>query len=1537
MKHYTIYKRNGEEREVVWSENDLRPASMNALPDLKYKGEWMGESMVILNVRCAVPIDFETGDYVLYRGEKYVLQNSPTVVKKARRGTHGDGFTYDGLKFSSLSSELADIRMLDKVIDDNGVHYTSLPNFSFFCHDIDDLADRLSVNANRNYDAASGTSADYWFFVTPSWNRVQQRTPQGLQTAAYAEWSKYFGGGRPTAQDDEKTEQNVSVNNQSVWGVMKEINNTFGLHFFTKNRVVVIGAVGIPTRDIFKYGKGNGLYEIKRSVDDNQALVTKLMAYGSDKNMPTRYYANIGYRTFATITSVDYTRGGEDPVVMCTVDLSGSVDYFTDPEPTENFWRVVVECGGSPYVCNMARNDTSWQVQVYVNGGGSAAYQDLTSKFVTGAKVYFLSGVNAGMFSSGHRETLTDDTLPNNMEIGHLMLPGFPTKSLYEWVKSNGGTNCNDATGKATWRGHTAYFSKDRLSPYILSENYASLGIREGTVIFDGSDGNDEIYPTIEGSGLDTIVAAEMITDNGVYEDGEKVKNFTITLPDFGSDFDLKSLLTGGSKISMKNGYCGGREFDIKSAVKKDGHWVCTCERDYDNAVKLWFPYSHAVSLGEEAVANGPYQVCAGDKYVLTGIEMTKTYVDLNAVKLLEASLEFLDKNCQPRFVYTPEVDELFMARQHDAAVASRSGNNPFQSYYETLKEGDLMLFQDADLNIDGSVYIESLEITEYGNGQIPSYKVVLRNDKQVGTIERMQEKLSSLSSTNGGSGGMDIPAIRSLIEAYGGDMFLSKHHDDIAEGTLLLQKDLIVKGEVSTDTIHSDNFIEGLLSGAGWGIWNDPTGVSTAEVDKLLVRMKAVFQELEIKKKTFTAGDVGFSDAANKLLLVIPLDASGQPTTGAATAYRCCWLMKDGEEAVDNLWSVDDQARCQTFNIKSGVYTNVSNRYYWRKVLEVGEGFEYDGVSYNYIDLAASESGTYKGVAFTKGCQSGVDNDIPAAQDDVIQLGNQDNDKPERQNFTEIIVNGTDAPAIKQYQGVNDYTLSEKLVRGDYYDPIKKTYRSVVYGDFYAGDKTREGGYAEYDKATNTFSVKGKLEVGSTLDDGREVNDLGLQQGNLLRNSGFTGDYESEEVSDNDMVNSDTVVYSDPFDYWDASGCTAIDEPLSASGKAAIIGTLEQTIVGGLTVGEWYMVSFRGRNGIVTVTVGGETVRFDLTGELARYDHPFICTADTIFHMEGNGSEVTELQLMVGTMPSEWHASSTDNDGALAEYYANDYLRKAITEASTTINGGLILSQILKVGNYRYNPVTRKYAMSEETGGMSGAYNDEKSPFLWGGGSMEQAIYTIMKYAANPAYQPTDQEVSRMAKFVVTHGGRAILNDIILRGYIYAIGGVFSGTIQAAGGVFSGFVEKKKLIITEKNVGQYTSSGSFGQRCLNVKKSGTWIEFRDLSDGIDIQLPFLYYNVLTYTEQDREEARSIIGNTVILHNMSNQNVLLSGNYKQVSGTSAVSFSIGPKQIATLTCKMEKHQGQGQCDEDIYWEYILANSHENVPSNNISE
>jgi hypothetical protein len=181
------------------------------------------------------------------------------------------------------------------------------------------------------------------------------------------------------------------------------------------------------------------------------------------------------------------------------------------------------------------------------------------------------------------------------------------------------------------------------------------------------------------------------------------------------------------------------------------------------------------------------------------------------------------------------------------------------------------------------------------------------------------------------------------------------------------------------------------------------------------------------------------------------------------------------------------------------------------------------------------------------------------------------------------------------------------------------------------------------------------------------------------------------------------------------------------------------------------------------------------------RIDFPFqASTTDGVVRFSGT-AKVCEIMLTAGNLPTEWHKASTDNDKSMAEFFGLDYLRKAITDATTNIIGGLVMTQILKVGNYRDG------RMTEETGGMSGAYNDDKSPFLWGGGTMEDAIYTIMKYAKNPAYQPTDAEVAKMAKFVVTHGGRAILNDIVLRGYIYALGGVFNGTIHAKAGEFEG------------------------------------------------------------------------------------------------------------------------------------------------------
>lgn len=202
----------------------------------------------------------------------------------------------------------------------------------------------------------------------------------------------------------------------------------------------------------------------------------------------------------------------------------------------------------------------------------------------------------------------------------------------------------------------------------------------------------------------------------------------------------------------------------------------------------------------------------------------------------------------------------------------------------------------------------------------------------------------------------------------------------------------------------------------------------------------------------------------------------------------------------------------------------------------------------------------------------------------------------------------------------------------------------------------------------------------------------------------------------------------------------------------------------------------------------------------LDTYDVPFVCGDSESGLTITASTEVTlmELRLNEGNLPMSWSQNYNDGNRVMAAVNAYKYISDAIRNGSTDIIGGLILSQIIKVGNYRDK------VMTEETGGMSGAYLDDNSPFLWGGGDMADAIYTIMKYADNPSYEATEEEISNMAHFVVTHGGRAILNDVILRGYIYALGGYFKGKITAESGEITGDV-----VIGDKNNAYFLLSPS--------------------------------------------------------------------------------------------------------------------------------
>lgn len=213
------------------------------------------------------------------------------------------------------------------------------------------------------------------------------------------------------------------------------------------------------------------------------------------------------------------------------------------------------------------------------------------------------------------------------------------------------------------------------------------------------------------------------------------------------------------------------------------------------------------------------------------------------------------------------------------------------------------------------------------------------------------------------------------------------------------MEKNLHVENTVTAGTVKSDLLLSSLFSsgplGSGYVVKIDPvTGHSYIEVDELFVRIKAMFTELEIRKLSYSGGNYIFSAAGIKCTDIEEHD----------NFWRCYFLADNGEVAIENLFREDDQVRFQEFNIKSGVYHNVSNRYYWRLCVGVGD---------NYIDLSKTDCDPIS--------------DAPQKGDSMVQLGNRTN--VSRQNAITLSVYGDDAPSIHQYAGINSYSLQGKEV----------------------------------------------------------------------------------------------------------------------------------------------------------------------------------------------------------------------------------------------------------------------------------------------------------------------------------------------------------------------------------------------------------------------------------------------------------------------------------------------------------------------------
>ena len=669
---------------------------------------------------------------------------------------------------------------------------------------------------------------------------------------------------------------------------------------------------------------------------------------------------------------------------------------------------------------------------------------------------------------------------------------------------------------------------------YEFVNLYKKGNPHQGTVTFDG------IKPTIKG-----IVNAEgqlfgEIADVAFDKEDSDVKDsdgnyihsyFYIKLHkfngDFGFDLFAHALASESAKINLiKSNGCPACSFVIYNKPSADNSKYYNCvsvdengnlkqvrtdKNDYifanasdayednlnqDSTQKeLWIAVQKDTSTLGIVMPNASagFKPQKGDLFVITGIKPPKVLVTAAEKRLDDALVKHMSENNTDQFNYSVKFSRIFLQENPDfASKLNENAKLSIQIQGDYDNDGNLISHKVFVSNY--SVKVDNDELAEVEIELVNLLEVTKSDTKQI--IDAVKgEAVKSLSSIVCSSNANSFNA------SIADKMYLSKLNDDTAKGTITWEK--------------IQNLLSGLLVGnfnsENGGSWTpDTEGRSRLITDYLEVRMKAIFEELVIKKTSTISGKEIISPAGGVVAHKVE-EVTVTYNNVSQKAYRCYFLAEQEGDAVDNDFAIGDQVRSESFNVRKGTYHKVGNHFYWRLVIgRDEEPVELEGKKYHYIDLSDTDCATAS--------------DVPANGDVLNQCGNRTD--VERQNCLIFSAVDTYSPSISLYHGINSYSFANK----EYveYGVNKQTNKAFfnVYGDMYVGDRpTKENGYEgssyiKYDSATKQVSVKGKISAKSTVD-GKELSQYikensakGLteeQVNNLIKNSQVIADLQNQ------------------------------------------------------------------------------------------------------------------------------------------------------------------------------------------------------------------------------------------------------------------------------------------------------------------------------------------------------------------------------------------------------------------------------------------
>ena len=659
---------------------------------------------------------------------------------------------------------------------------------------------------------------------------------------------------------------------------------------------------------------------------------------------------------------------------------------------------------------------------------------------------------------------------------------------------------------------------------FELKNGYIQVGgLREDQYV-EGVTTNDDIYPrnlikTSKVTSYEKDVEDESTPEEGDYikRTFYRVNSLTIVNDDGEKTGDMafrKAYILSGKNLHIvfQSGSLNGMDFECE--FNPDGVPEILLDDDGNPIFKDGKEQINPKSQVFEIVANEDYgrflpdttlHPKDGDTFVLYNWNSTKlgdALVTSASNELLADAIKNLKKSVIDPTTYTCTAEDNYSynhGRGNLHGVGDRV-NLYNKGYGDGYRSSRVIGYEfSLDIPFDGAKYYV---------GEKPSYS---RLNAMESKIEELIYNGQSYLNGNGGSG-RSIYIIKSYdsITPTDYNVFSAKAVD---EQRLNKTKDDTAKGTITWEKVQK--LVSGLLVGnfnnENGGSWTpDAEGRSHLITDYLEVRMKAIFEELVIKKTSTIGGKEIISPTGGVVAHKVEV-VTVTYNNVSQKAYRCYFLAEQEGDAVDNDFAIGDQVRSESFNVRKGTYHKVGNHFYWRLVIGRDEDpVELEGKKYHYIDLSDTDCATAS--------------DVPAKGDVLNQCGNRTD--VERQNCLIFSAVDTYSPSIGLYHGINSYSFANR----EYveYGVNKQTNKAFfnVYGDMYVGDRpTKENGYegssyVKYDSAAKQVSIKGKLSAKSTVD-GKELSQYikensakGLteeQVNNLIKNSQVIADLQNQ------------------------------------------------------------------------------------------------------------------------------------------------------------------------------------------------------------------------------------------------------------------------------------------------------------------------------------------------------------------------------------------------------------------------------------------